>query len=303
MISVYITSYNKAKFLSKAIDSVLSQTLQPEEIIIIDDASTDDSRDIINGYKNRYPNKIQVRYHEKNYGISKARNTAIENCNENIITFVDADDYFFPKKLEIELTKLKSSNYGCVYSNHLFIDENGNQNGVFSKESDFPVQGEVFKENFLRSFNVESGANFHNEMFYKSSAKKIGLYDERIKIWEDWDFRIRMSKEFKYGYCSEINSVYRKIKNGLNNSKPEVHYREQIKIYKKNQHLLDDIENFEKKNIKSRIYSKLKNYFVFICKNNLNKKKYYSFIIDIIEFMITFKSKKILGVLIQELKK
>jgi len=293
LVSVYITSYNKSRYIAESIESVLSQTIQPAEIIIVDDASNDNSREIIKGYQSRYPRKIKTIYHENNYGISKARNTAIKNCGEDIITFLDADDYYFPRKIETELKKIKHKEYGCVYSNHKFIDENGNDQGIFSKTTDTPAEGQIFIENFIRSFNVSSGKNFHNEMFYKSYAKKIGLYDEKIKIWEDWDFRIRMSKEFKYGYCSEINSVYRKLYNGLaQNSTVELHYREQIKIYKKNKHLLEKIDRKSQKIINNRIFSWLKDYFIKLSRNNLDNKKYFIFFVDMIEFIITFNFKK-----------
>ena len=241
-ISVYITSYNKEQFLFQAINSVLNQSLKPDEIIIVDDNSQDNSRGIIKGFVSNYPKLIHPVFNERNLGISKSRNIAISHCTRELITFVDADDYFFPVKIETELKLIKNGNYNCVYSNHVFVDEFGNENGLFSSENDQPAEGNVFKENFSRSFHVSSGTNFHNEMFYKSCAQDIGLYDEKIKIWEDWDFRIRMSKNFQYGYCPNVNSAYRKLENGLHNSGTELHYREQIKIYNKNKHLLMDLK-------------------------------------------------------------
>ena len=192
MISVYITSFNKGKYLRQAITSVLNQSLQPEEIIIVDDGSNDNSREIIKGFASRYPEIIKPIINENNYGIAKTRNIAISHCKGELITFVDGDDYFFPSKLESELKIIRNGNYGCVYSNHVFVDEFNNENGCFADKEDHPVEGDLFIENFTRSFHVNSGSNFHNEMFYKSCAQEIGLYDEKIKIWEDWDFRIRI---------------------------------------------------------------------------------------------------------------
>ena len=159
---------------------MLDQSLQPHEIIIIDDASSDSSKDIITGFKSRYPDIIKTIFNERNHGISKTRNVAISHCSGDIITFVDADDYYFPRKIEIEMKKLKGGNYGCVYSNHVFINEFGHENGLFSNDGDQPAEGNIFKENFSRSFRVSSGANFHNEMLYKSCAQDIGLYDDKI---------------------------------------------------------------------------------------------------------------------------
>ena len=300
-ISVYITSFNKGAFLTQAIDSVLDQTLPPSEIIIVDDCSSDNSKDIINGFKSRYPDIIKAIYNERNFGISRTRNIAISYCSGDIITFVDADDYFLPRKIELEHSILKNNDYSCVFSNYVFIDEVGKEIGFFSVNGDEPTKGNIFKENFIRNFQVSSGADFHNEMFYKSCAQDIGLYDEKIKIWEDWDFRIRMSKKFQYGYCPELNSAYRKLKNGLHNSESELHYREQIKIYKKNKHLMIDLKNDEKSIVNNKVYSRLKGLFLSISKKNLDRGKYLRFILDLVEFILTFKMKKALGYIFRKL--
>ena len=264
MISVYITSFNKGKYLRQAITSVLNQSLQPEEIIIVDDGSNDNSREIIKGFASRYPEIIKPIINENNYGIAKTRNIAISHCKGELITFVDGDDYFFPSKLESELKIIRNGNYGCVYSNHVFVDEFSNENGCFADKEDHPVEGDLFIENFTRSFHVNSGSNFHNEMFYKNNAIKIGLYDENIQIWEDWDFRIRMSKKFRYGYCPEVNSAYRVSPTGLHNSSINLHYHEQIKIYNKNKLLMQDLKQQQQSHIHNRVYSKIKYLFIQI---------------------------------------
>ena len=79
-ISVYITSYNKEKYINKSIDSVLVQTLKPDEIIIVDDCSSDKSKEIITGYKNQYPDIIKAIYNE-NQRCDKHMNTLL---HENI---------------------------------------------------------------------------------------------------------------------------------------------------------------------------------------------------------------------------
>ena len=300
-ISVYITSYNKIQYINEAINSVLDQSRSADEIIIVDDGSKDGSREIISGYASRYPGKIKVIFNEKNLGISKTRNIAISNCTGEIITFVDADDYFFPMKIETELELLRKTQYDCIYSNFIFVDEFSNENGCFADKEGHPVEGDLFIENFTRSFHVNSGSNFHNEMFYKSCAQEIGLYDEKIKIWEDWDFRIRMSKKYRYGYCPDVNSAYRKLENGLHNSVLGLHYREQMKVYKKNKHLLSDLEESEKRVIQNSIYAKLKKLIINIGRLNISKKQYLRLIINCFQFIWAFQSKKTVGFFYKEL--
>ena len=302
MISVYITSFNKGKYLRQAITSVLNQSLQPEEIIIVDDGSNDNSREIIKGFASRYPEIIKPIINENNYGIAKTRNIAISHCKGELITFVDGDDYFFPSKLESELKIIRNDNYGCVYSNHVFVDEFSNENGFFADKEDHPVEGDLFIENFTRSFHVNSGSNFHNEMFYKNNAIKIGLYDENIQIWEDWDFRIRMSKKFRYGYCPEVNSAYRISPTGLHNSSINLHYREQIKIYNKNKRLMQDLIQQQQSHIHNRVYSKIKRQFIQIIEKDRQDKKIFHAIYYCLHFILTFRTHKSISVALRALK-
>ena len=209
--------------------------------------------------------------------------------------------YFFPRKIETEIEKLKGGNYDCVYSNHVFIDEFDNENGLFSSDGDQPAQGNIFIENFTRSFHVSSCTNYHNDMFYKSCAQDIGFYDDKIKIWEDWDFRIRMSKIYQYGYCPDVNSAYRKLENGLHNSVLGLHYREQMKVYKKNKHLLSDLEESEKRVIQNSIYAKLKKLIINIGRINIRKKQYLRLILNCFQLIWVFQSKKTLGFFYKEL--
>ena len=302
MISVYITSFNKGKYLRQAITSVLNQSLQPEEIIIVDDGSNDNSREIIKGFASRYPEIIKPIINENNYGIAKTRNIAISHCKGELITFVDGDDYFFPSKLESELKIIRNGNYGCVYSNHVFVDEFSNENGCFADKEDHPVEGDLFIENFTRSFHVNSGSNFHNEMFYKNNAIKIGLYDENIQIWEDWDFRIRMSKKFRYGYCPEVNSAYRRLPTGLHNSSINLHYHEQIKIYNKNKLLIQDLKQQQQSHIHNRVYSKIKYLFIQIMEKSRQDKYFFRTIYYCIHFIVTFRTRKSISVALRALK-
>ena len=291
-ITVYITSYNKSKYLSQAITSVLSQSLAPKEIIIIDDYSNDNSRDIINSFYNRYPNMIKPIFNDRNLGIAKTRNIAISHCKSELITFVDGDDYFFPLKLESEHERLNENNYGCVYSNHVFITEEGKEIKYFSDKEDDPAEGDIFIENFNKSFYVSSGSNFHNEIFYKSHALEAGLYDGNIQIWEDWDFRIRMSKIIKFGYCSRVNSAYRLLESGLHNASHELNYREQIKIYIKNKSLLQDLKKEEKNLIHNQVYSKIKISFSKIIEKNRKDRKILLIIYYCFHLIIKFRTRK-----------
>ena len=292
-ISVYITSYNKIQYIEQSIQSVLSQTLKPFEIVIIDDASQDGSRGIIQSYASQYPDLIFPIFNENNLGIANCRNKALRTLNGDLVTFIDGDDFFYPNKLELEYKHLiKFQNTQVVYSNFNYLNESGKITGSFAKETDNPATGDIFINTYTRNYNVQSGNNYIYEMFYKNCAFEIGLYDTNIKIWEDWDFRIRMSKIFRYGYCSKINSVYRQLPNSLHTSHFETHYHEQIKIYNKNKPLIKDLKKEEKIFIHNKVYSKIKSLLIKIIEDNRKERNIFQKIYYIFHFILIFKTRK-----------
>ena len=296
-ISVYITSYNKSKYLTKAIESVLNQSYKPFEIIIVDDYSTDKSREIISSFYKRYPNIIIPIYNEKNLGISRSRNIALENLRGEIVTFLDGDDYYYPKKLEYEYSLLQNSlNIQAVFSNFHYINEGGEIIGHFAKENDTPATGDIFINTYTRDYHINSGNNYIYEMFYKNCLDEIEDYDPGITLWEDWDFRIRFSKQFQYGYCPQINSAYRKIASGIHNVDPNIHFREQIKIHNKNKSSIQDLKEKEIIHIQNRVFSKIKNLFIPTIKGYLKERYYFKAISVCIYFMFTFKTRKAVSI-------
>ena len=118
-ISVYITSYNQKEYLVEAIDSVLNQTLKPFEIIIVDDCSTDGSREVIAGYALRYPDLVNPIYHTRNQGVAQARIDALQMVTGDYVTYVDGDDRYLPTKLEKEARLLQenANDLGMSYEN------------------------------------------------------------------------------------------------------------------------------------------------------------------------------------------
>lgn len=106
-ISVYIPSYNQKEYLVQAVESVLNQTLQPFEILIIDDGSTDGSQEVIRSLANAN-SKVRYLFNERNEGIARVRKKALENIRGDYVTYVDGDDLYLPNKLSID-AKLMSS--------------------------------------------------------------------------------------------------------------------------------------------------------------------------------------------------
>ncbi|MGL4378530.1 MAG: glycosyltransferase family 2 protein, partial [Microcoleaceae cyanobacterium] len=112
LVSVVIPSYNCAKYVGEAIESVFAQTYSNYEIIVIDDGSQDNTREVLEKYHDR------VNYvYQKNQGVSVARNHGIELAQGEFVAFLDADDYFFPDKLEAQMAIFQAKSHaGIVHS-------------------------------------------------------------------------------------------------------------------------------------------------------------------------------------------
>ncbi len=240
-ISVYITSYNQKKFLTEAIESVLNQSLLPSQIIIVDDCSTDGSQKLISDYTYKYPNLITPIYHSKNTGISQVRIDALNAVTEDYVTYVDGDDRFMPKKLEKEAKALElNPDVAIAYSNNYYMTEHGKHFAMWIEDVK-PPDGDVFLQTFSREFPKKS--LFRMELVKFGLWKSIGFHDQSLKLYEDYDMRIRLTKELKTIYVNEPLSEIRHHNKGLSKQKLSKHFTAISKIYKKNIHLVSDFDN------------------------------------------------------------
>ena len=124
-VSAIILTYNRANLIEKAIKSVLKQTYQDFEIIVVDDGSTDNTGEIIRGFKDKRVKYIKK--YKENKGSSVARNIGIKVARGKYIALLDSDDEWLPEKLDKQIKILQdgSPELGVVYSNSYYIDENG----------------------------------------------------------------------------------------------------------------------------------------------------------------------------------
>ena len=96
MISVIVTCYNVAKYVEHCLDSIRTQSLPPNEIICVEDCSTDNTLQILQAYHKRHPNTIRIVKHPENRGIGAARNTGVQASTGDYLGFVDSDDFLHP---------------------------------------------------------------------------------------------------------------------------------------------------------------------------------------------------------------
>lgn len=230
-ISVYITSYNQKALLKEAIESVLAQTLQPYEIIIVDDCSLDGSQELIKDYSDNY-SIIKHIFHEKNYGVSQVRVTALTNVKGDFVTYLDGDDLYLPNKLELESQLMKNNNCDIVFSNNMYVDaEDVNDIKWIWATDKIKLDSNLFAQTITRHFPRNS--LFRMELINYEFLKNIGFHDLNLKIYEDYDLRIRMSKEAKMACSIEPTTKIRISKNGLSKSNREEHIKAFKYIYNK----------------------------------------------------------------------
>jgi teichuronic acid biosynthesis glycosyltransferase TuaG len=126
LVSIITPSYNSSRFIMECVNSVISQTFQNWEMIIVDDCSNDISKDIISDFSN-IDNRIKTIFLKSNVGAAEARNIAIRKAKGSYIAFLDSDDLWDSHKLEKQLSFMKKNNIAFSYSTYQFISEDGKE--------------------------------------------------------------------------------------------------------------------------------------------------------------------------------
>lgn len=241
-ITVYIPSYNQKAFLAEAIESVLGQTRLPDEIIIIDDASSDGSRELIRSYAERHPGLVRAVLRERNAGIAHVRNEALRMATGEWITYVDGDDRWLPRKLELEAAAAGINGASLVFSNHAVISAKGDRTGVWVREVR-PPEGDAFVDLFAR--NTPGRGVFRCELARVDLLRSAGGFDTQFDIFEDIDLRLRACRRCKVAYVDEVLSEYRVHGAGLSAARAMHKVEVLRRIYRKNRALLAGLPQAE----------------------------------------------------------
>lgn len=223
-VSVIIPNYNNSKYLGMCIDSMLAQSLKPNEIIIVDDCSTDDSRVIIKEYESKY-SIVKGLFLEKNGGVSNARNIGAQLAESEYITFTDADDYYYSKdklKNEMQLIKKYAERGIDILAYSAFIKAN-----ECGEVLDIP---KLKKRNFLRgNVFVDLVARIKIEHIPRDYCIKkdiliqAGGYSFPHNFYEDLDLLFRLSKRVPFYSTYEFGIAYRMTIGGLSKRSQKEH--------------------------------------------------------------------------------
>ena len=127
LVSIIMPSYNTAPYIKETVQSVLNQTYENWELIIVDDCSTDNTEEVLSKI---YDERIRFIKNEKNSGAAVSRNKALREARGQWIAYLDSDDLWMPEKLEKQTSFMKKNNYAFTYTNYEEIDVNGNKTGM-----------------------------------------------------------------------------------------------------------------------------------------------------------------------------
>lgn len=180
-VSVIIALYNHAPLVVEAIESVLSQTYKNIEIIVVDDGSTDNAREVIANYIET--GKIKYIY-QNNQGLSAARNTGIKAAKGKYIKFLDSDDFLYPEQIEHQINDIIDDDNALSVTDHYTLLPNGEiiRHHVHIEK----------KEQQLASFMEDNRAVVHAFLIPKNLIEKECGFDEALTSCEDWDLWVRI---------------------------------------------------------------------------------------------------------------
>lgn len=248
-ISVYITSYNQRKVLQEAIESVLAQTRPADEILVVDDASSDGSQDLIRGYAARFPSRVRPVLRQSNGGVASVRNEAVRAATGDFVTYVDGDDRFLPCKLAREEAALaRQPGAELAFSDYYNITEQGDRTSRWAEGEPVP-QGDVFAAVFARRFPRRDIFRF--ELVRRQRVLDAGGYDESLRIFEDFDFKIRVSRLCRACYVPEPLAERRVHALGLSAAPAEDLFRVPARIWEKNRALLKGLGPEEARRVRA----------------------------------------------------
>ncbi len=184
LVSVIIPTYNRGWIIKEAVDSVLSQNFVDFELIVVDDGSTDNTRDILDAYKN----DIKV-FRHNNQGVSAARNRGIALASGRFVAFLDSDDLWLPDKLSMQVNFFNTNKEALIcQTEEIWIRNNVRVN---PKKRHKKLSGMIFEPSLCLCMVSPSAVMIKRELF-----EAVGLFDESLPACEDYDLWLRISSRY-----------------------------------------------------------------------------------------------------------
>jgi len=224
LVSVIIPAYNAEAFISETLKSVLAQTYQNIEILVVDDGSQDRTYEIVQSFAAN-DSRIQL-LRQSNQGAIAARNLAIEKSKGEFIAPIDADDIWYPQNLEKQVQCMiqADSSVGLVYAWSAHIDEKGLLIGAGRTST---LQGDVYLSLVQDNF-VGSGST---PLIRRSCFDKVGAYNYKLKEENaegcaDWDLYLRIAECYEFQVVPEFLIGYRQLGSSMSSN-----YKKMLESY------------------------------------------------------------------------
>ncbi|WP_165855281.1 glycosyltransferase family 2 protein [Marinobacter sp. JSM 1782161] len=199
LVSVVIATYNMGHYLPEAIQSVLDQSWQALEVVVVDDGSTDNTAEAMQAFAT----DERVRYIPTgNQGQPRAKNRGLEEARGDFIAFCDADDLWSRRKLELQMAYFDDPAVGVVYSEVSYIDQEGahiNKAQPYERHS-----GRVTEQLIIKNF-----VPFGTAVIRRACVEKNGRFDESLPMGIDWDLWLRYSVDWDFQYVNDVTYIYR----------------------------------------------------------------------------------------------
>lgn len=195
-VSCVIPTYNRAELVQRAIDSVLAQTCPVDEIVVIDDGSTDGTGEALRA---RYGERIVYRW-QANAGVSAARNAGLALARGRYIALLDSDDLWFPEKTALQAAYLDAHpQIGMVLCDVARIGPDGRRIDVFRRRDVLPHDGWVLAEVLANPALAPASAMFRREVY-----ADVGGFDTGLRTAEDLDFHLRVARRWRIGVVEQV---------------------------------------------------------------------------------------------------
>ena len=189
-VSVIITTYNRREFVKEAVESVLKQDFLDYEIIVVDDGSTDGTKEVLQKYNNVHY------FFQENQGVSRARNQGLKLAQGKFISFLDSDDLWQPNKLFIQITAMeKNPEISVTYTDEIWVRRGKRVN---PRQKHKKYSGWIFERCLPLCIISPSSVMLRQQVF-----EEVGVFDEDLPVCEDYDLWLRISARFPILFINE----------------------------------------------------------------------------------------------------